>query len=761
LEVTYGRIQNQLAGGNENGITNNPESNRLKSLKDFPMLYPDAGVLDPGYYGYGVMQKEKPPFWDGKSLNLPPIFGWGSGIGAPPPNQRYPGYLNINRTQDLAGSLTKVAGRHTIKGGGYLNHSYKAQNVGAGGIANLSFQGYVDFGNNTTNALDSGFGYSNAALGVFTQYLQASKIIEGNLLYNQIESYVQDNWKVNNRLTLDYGMRFVHQQPQYDQFQHMSNFFPEQWKASDAPVFYVAGCSNGATVCSGNTRNAMDPRTGQILVAPGAANTQAAIGTPIPGTGNALNGIKQAGNGIAKTNYVWPALVVAPRFGFAYDLTGKSTWVLRGGVGLFYDRPDGNTVFSTPGNPPIATATDLRNGQLATLGQGLSPSPVPALVTFQYQAQIPSSWQWQAGFQKSLPWEMVADVMYVGNHGYNRLGSFQGGNQQPINSVDFGAGYLPKNQDPTLGTATYPGQTTYTTNLLRPYLGFATIGENMTAFYDTYHSIQASVNRRFQGGFSFGASYTYGISLKGNTGLSQRYTHAADGTISLRSDEQAYENLMSTLDRRPNFLKFNSVWLSPGISGGGMVLRQLTKDWQLSGVLTASSGGAYTLGYSYNSAGANVNITGSPDWGGRVILGNNLGSGCSSNPFNQFTATAVTGPSYNSLSMESGRNNLRYCPNENVDLSISRRIAFGKIFTETRRLELRADIFNALNTVIINGVSTTATFNNPTNMVLQNNQFNSDGSVNGTRLQPKNAGFGAATSAQAMRNLQLQLRFSF
>ena len=70
--------------------------------------------------------------------------------------------------------------------------------------------------------------------------------------------------------------------------------------------------------------------------------------------------------------------MLAPRFGFAYDVTGKSNWVIRGGGGLFYDRPDGNTVFSTPGNPPIATTKDLRNGLLSTLGQGLSPQPVPS-----------------------------------------------------------------------------------------------------------------------------------------------------------------------------------------------------------------------------------------------------------------------------------------------------------------------------------------------------------------------------------------------
>jgi hypothetical protein len=505
----------------------------------------------------------------------------------------------------------------------------------------------------------------------------------------------------------------------------------------------------------------MDPRTGTILTAAGAANTQAAIGTPIPGTGNLLNGIKKAGDGIAKTNYEWPVLVVGPRFGFAYDLTGDSNWVLRGGAGLFYDRPDGNTTFSTPGNPPTATAQDLRNGQLATLGQGLSPQPVATLITFQYKSKVPASWQWQAGIQKSLPWGMVGDVTYVGNHGFNRMGGFQGGQRQNLNAVDIGAAYLPENQDPTLGTSTTPGQTAYTSNLLRPFRGFSGIEENQTDFWDTYHSIQWNVNRRFQGGFSFGANYTYGISLKGNTGLNKRFQHAADGTISLRADQAQYEKLNETLDVRPHLLKANGIWNSPGIVSKGAVLRELTRDWQISAVLTAASGAAYSPGYSYQNNGSNVNITGSPDWGGRVILLDSagLGSGCSDNQYAQFNALAVRGPGYGSVGMESGRNYLRGCFNKNVDVSVIRRIRVGG--GERYRLELRADVFNAFNIVTITGRSTSAQFNNPTSMTMVNNQFNADGSLNQSRLTPRNAGFGAANGAAALRNIQLQLRFQF
>jgi hypothetical protein len=757
LEGTYGFIRNELAGGNENGVLMNEAANRLTSMPGFPMLYPQAGVVNQRYYAYEVMEDVKPPFWDGTSLNLPPIFGWGGRIGAAPPQQRYPGWLNINRTQDVAISLTKVWGRHTIKGGFYNNHSFKAQNVGAGGIANLSFQGYVNFANDVNNALDTGFGYANAATGIFTQYLQASNFVEGSMIYDNTEFYLQDNWKVNNRLTMDYGVRFTRQGPQYDQFQQMSNFFPDEWNPAQAQVLYVPGCSNGAVRCSGNTLNAMDPRTGQILTAPGTLNTQAAIATPIPGSGNPLNGIRQAGDGIAKTGYKWPALVVGPRFGMAYDLTGTQTTVIRAGAGLYYDRPDGNTVFSIPGNPPIATAQDLRFGQLQTLGQGLTTSPVPSMVIFQYDAQVPSSWQWQVGVQRALPWSMALDLSYVGNRGYNRLGSFQGGSTVNLNAIDFGTAYLPENQDPTKNPSATPGATALSTNLLRPYPGLGNINQQTTEFSDTYHSIQTSLNRRFRNGFMYGVNYTYQLSFTGNTGLQKRLEHLADGTIRIRADQEQYEELNKELGGRKHYMKANAIWALPRVPQAlGRAVGLILNDWQLAGILTLASGEPYDIGFSYQGIG-NVNLTGSPDYAARVVYVGDPGSGCSGDRYQMFNVNAVRGPQFGSVGLESGRNVLRDCADKIVDLAISRDIRMGG----NRTLELRVDMYNAFNTVVYNGFNANVQFDNPTNMNVLNSQFNADGSMNQSRLTPRTAGFGAANNALPLRSVQVQVRFSF
>jgi hypothetical protein len=782
LEGTYGFIRNQLAGGGSGGILVNDVSNSLTSLPGFPLLYPNAGVVDERYYASTVLKDLNPVWFDGQKINLPPAFGWGNrimgtaNVGAlpGPPNQLFPGFLNINRTQDMAVSLTKVWGAHTSKAGFYNNHSFKAQNTGAGGVANLGFQGYVNFGNDTNNALDTGFGFANAATGVFTQYLQQSKLIEGSMIYNNTEFYVQDNWKVNSRLTLDYGVRFTRQQPQYDQFLQMSNFFPELWSLGAAPVLYVPGCNNGATVCSGNARNAKDPRTGQILTAAGAANTAAAIGTVIPNSGNSNNGIRQAGDGIADTSYVWPKLVVAPRFGMAYDLTGNQTFVLRAGGGLFYDRPDGNTVFSIPGNPPISTSQDLRNGQLQTLtqGAGLSTVGVPALIDFQYNAQVPSSWQWQGGVQMALPWAMAVDVSYVGNHGYNRLRAFQGGGNGAVdlNAVDIGAAYLPQNQDPTLAPNSVPGANANVPNLLRAFRGLSSVNEQQTKFWDEYHSIQTSLNRRFQNGLAFGTNYTLGLSLKGNTGLQSRLQHAADGTISIRADQAEYEKLNENLALQRHVIKSYAVWDLPNAPERfGYVGRYLLNDWQISGVLTAGSAyqpligtnnqtnGRYDLTYTYQTLGGSVNLTGSPDYGARIVYVGDPGSGCSDDQYRQFNAASVTGPQYGSVGLESGRNILGGCPNRTVDLAIARNIRLSG----NRRLQFRLDVFNAFNTVVINDRERNVIYRSPTDLTVVNSQTLPDGSLDPARLTPRTAGFGAATVAQPMRNLQLQIRFAF
>src|SRR5437773_3937096 len=89
LEGTYGFIRKQLAGGGSignvgaglpGGILVNDSANRLSSLPGFPLLYPNAGVVDPRYYAFGVLNDLNPLWRDGKQINLPPAFGWGTRI---------------------------------------------------------------------------------------------------------------------------------------------------------------------------------------------------------------------------------------------------------------------------------------------------------------------------------------------------------------------------------------------------------------------------------------------------------------------------------------------------------------------------------------------------------------------------------------------------------------------------------------------------------------------------------------------------------
>jgi hypothetical protein len=762
LEATYGFFQNWAGTG---PLMSDKVNRNNAGVGGIPFLFQGAQVVDPRYFTHGYLEEVNPPSWVNGELMLMPTFLWGqrisnsgtrTSIAAPqPPSLIFPPFLNINRTQDFTVSVTKLAGSHTVKAGFFLNHSRKAQTLGVQGSFN--FWGTIDFGQDPVNPLDTGFGYANAATGVFSSYTQQSKMLEGNYIYNNIEGYIQDNWKVTPRLTLDYGMRFTRQQPQYDSFLQASNFFVDQWSASDAPRLFEAGCA--AQPCTGNNRQALDPRTGRLL---GPA-TAAVIGAVVPGTGDPMNGIVRNGDGIAKENYLWPAVAFGPRFGAAYDLRGNQTIVLRGALGLFYDRPEGNSVFNQISNPPYSEAATVRYGQLQALGSAAATQTPPTLFVFQYDAKIPSSVQWNVGTQVALPWASALDISYVGQRGINLLRSQEstatGTNAQDINAVDFGAAYLPQNQDATLAASSVPGARAKSTDLLRPYQGLGAINIQWPRNYDLYHSMQMSLNRRFRNGLQFGVNYTLGLSYTGNVITPLRLEHAPDGSFAFRADQSEQDELLKQMPLRRHTWKGSFVWDMPDLEGQGVtrVLSYLTNDWQLSGIITAGSLAPYDISYSYQTGGENINLTGSPSYAARTVIAGDPGSGCSSDQYAQFNTSAFRGPTYGSVGLESGRNYMSGCMDHTMDMAIARNFPIPG----GRNIQLRADVFNVFNSVVINARQTQLQLTNPTDQAVRNAQFNADGSVNAARLRPRDAGFGAATGAQDMRSVQLQLRFQF
>jgi hypothetical protein len=590
LEGTLGRAWNKQGSYQSNAVSDS----RHVGLANFPLLFPNATVINPAYYGYSALNAGKPaaPYWDGTRVWKVPSFSWGNRIAGPPPNVAL-NNLREHPTWDLSISLTKVAGRHTIKTGYYSNHSLKRESVNVFGT---SF-GSVSFANDTANAFDTTFGFANAAVGSFTEFSQASTYTEGRYIFDNREVYVQDNWKVNNKLTLDYGIRFVHMTPLYDTLLQGGNFLPDRWSISDAPVVYVFGCANGVYPCSGTNRQAMNPLTGEFL----GPNTTAAVGTLVPGSGAEFNGLFSAGQGIAKTSYTFPKLAAGPRFGMAYDVTGKQRLVVRGGVGTYFDRPRPGDAQALAAN--TADSVTVRYSQLQNLGAGgLTTKGAPQLTAYEYDAKMPTATAWNTGIQMTLPWATSLDVAYTGRHNYNAQ---VGGQDFPINinTIDIGTAFLPSMQDRSIAPSAIPGATSLAAqnpNQVRGYRGYGNITYRQYNGWRTFHSIELSVNRRFRNGIQFGFNDT--VVLSDVLGVDPRYDHGPDGQVVLRADQVEAQALLGNQNSARHNLKATFVWQLPRLPSSDNKLVKaiglVANDWQLSGIWTGTSGNAYTVSQS-------------------------------------------------------------------------------------------------------------------------------------------------------------------
>ena len=639
-------------------------------------------------------------------------------------------FVNENKTFDALANLTKIWGSHASKFGVYYQHSYKAQSNFA------SFNSTVNFVDNSSNPYDTGYSYANAATGVFNTYQQADSFLYPEYVYKNLEWYGQDNWKVNSRLTVDYGVRFYYMTPQWDQTLQASTFLPDEWSAAAALRLYSPVCI-GAYPCSGSNLRGIDPALAGTPPTTGNTVEGRFVGRLVPSTGERFNGAFQAGQGVDDTLYGGNVFKVSPRLGVVYDLTGEGRTIVRGGFGIFYDRPQGNTVFDTINNAPGLLQPTVQYGLLQSLTGGANdPYPALGMQPTAYNFVPPKVTAWNVGVQHKLWRAVTLDIAYVGSVSKNLLEFDQ------INALPLGTLFKPENQDPTRTPSTTPGATALTTDLLRPRPGYGGIRYWQATGESNYHALQTSINRRFDNGLMFSVFYVWSKTLgTGNNDNSTRYPYSTD-------EENRRVNYSYADTDRPHNFVVNFVYQTPKVASG--VLGTLANDWQISGIYRYTSGRPYAIGWSIPGVGSN-NLTGGTDVGSRVYVTCDPGGGSSSDPYKQIDTSCFGPPQVGSKGDESARLFLHAPSINNIDLSVSKTFVVAKRV----RMEVRLDAFNALNHTQFTGVNSTVNFTSLTNPTITNLPYDASGNL------IRNNGFGTINGVAPPRTLQLVTRLTF
>jgi hypothetical protein len=691
---------------------------RTASGVNLPLLYPDAVQKDyiPGFQFTGTHITNS--FNPGPS----PIF---TSVGDAP-------FVNFNTVFNASDNITKIVGTHTVKAGIFFERSRKNQ---------TSFgnnNGQYNFGDTSANPYDTGFGFSNAALGVYNTFDQAQNYINGQYRYWNIEGFVQDTWKVTPRITFDYGLRIQWYQPQYDASLQASTFVLNTWNPASAPRLYQPAINNGA-------RMAFDAPTNTYLPAYD-------IGLQVPNSGNPFNGVLQAEKGINQYLQTNRGAQWGPRFGIAWDVTGRQNIVIRTGAGIYYDRFQGNRVFDMVRNPPEGLDPQFVYG----FAQNINPSNIllapPTLYAGDPTGKLPTTYNYQFSIQTRLPWSMMLDTAYVGGLGRHLQ------DNRNLNPVPYGAAYLQQNQDTTLTTtsSTLPGTNALPPNFLRPLRGYGQINLYESAATSNYNSLQVSLNRRTARGLFVGVAYTYSKTL----------TTATSDTTFVRADNltRATEYGPANFDRRHVFAA-NYVYNLPSLTNGNRFLRAVTNGWQYSGVVSAGTGIPFTPGLSISGV-SSQNTSGNTLANG-TYEGARIGyvKGCnpytgSDDPWRRLNSACFFAPQPGSLGLESGINWLYQPGYINFDMSLQKQFSIR----ERLHFQFRVDAFNIFNHPNFVALNTTVNFAGtyPNGETVANNPYNSAG-----QLVNQN-GFGTVAAPSATINnagnpriLQTVIRVTF
>jgi hypothetical protein len=501
------------------------------------------------------------------------LYSWGQGLGQLWDPSDQTNLFAYNSSLQFANNFTKVLNTHAIKIGASVVLDTKNQNFQNGAHTAITMgSGWIP---GTT-----GNDYGDLLVGRLAQVDSGTALTDGTWEGWNIDWYLQDSWKVRRNFTLEYGVRF------------------SKW-----------------------TNNAEKNNLGAVFM-PSRYDPNAS--TFLDADKTRLNGVAYASLGqVDKYLIDSRPLFIMPRVNFAWDIAGDGSTVVRGGGGLFYNRPMGNAEYDILRIAPNGYATSID----AYAGEGLGPfgltydtvKLVDPLARIGYvgvdsvnpdSVKYPKTYNASFSVARRIPFQQILEVGYVGTFGRDLLNRRQANVIQPgtflsgqIGNADMG--------NPLHRVALNDDvQRTF-----RPYPVLNNVNWWEYQGKSNYHSMQVTLSRQTGRRLQYFLAYTF------SKALGTSYANGEYDTIDpFEPDERSYGVLR--FDRTHIFSASYNYMVPDPVKNGG-VLGAFLNGWQISGITSWNAGVPFNLGFSGDLASGSVTRAwwGTPDHVGFRIQG--------------------------------------------------------------------------------------------------------------------------------------------
>ncbi len=599
------------------------------------------------------------------------------------------GELRPNESHSFMATLNKSMGAHSLRTGlEYRKYREPDEFFANNQTGQFDFdatwtRGPLD--NSATAPGSLGQSFASFLLGIPSggSVLRAASYDEQSTTWG---FYVQDDWRIGSRLTLNLGLRYEVETALIEK----DNKSVRGFDASAAQPMEAAA----------RAAYALNP----VAEVP-ASQFNVKGGLTFAGVNGQPNGLYE----VPKNNFM-------PRLGAAFKVDEKT--VVRGGYGMFYgflgqrrgdviqsgfsqttslvpSLDNGLTFIDTLSNP-------FRSGIQEPVGAALGAQTFlgQSLTFFDETPVSPRMQRWQVGIQRELPGQVVVDASYVGNRG-SQIQTSRNLNATPNEylstsavrdqaRIDYLGANVPNpfvNLMPVTAGAAFRGVNIVRERLLRPYPQFDAVNTTTNEGLSWYHSLQAGVQRRFAGGYTIGTNYTF-----------SRFTEQIDF---LNAKDAEPTKVISGQDV-PHRLTVNGILELPFGRGRSLgadvntVTSVLISGWQMQGIFSYQTG--FPIGFG------NIIFTGAlddialPASERTVARWFNTDAGFNKVAAQQLGSNVRTFP----LRLDSVRTDTV----KNFDLSIIKNTALGG---GGKSLQLRFESLNAFNHPLFPGPNTGVT----------------------------------------------------